>query len=107
MPGMAETVGSAVTAVGSFPPSPPIPAAPPDPRLPLRPGITAGPAIPAGSTGGRAVSGCSPRLVWCDLLVFGTAAITGLAILRDDADYELAARHLTDIQTRRVEPFTD
>jgi predicted nucleic acid-binding protein len=52
-------------------------------------------------------AGAARALSVVDLLVCGTAAITGLAILHDDADYELAARHLTDIQTRRVVPFTD
>jgi predicted nucleic acid-binding protein len=52
-------------------------------------------------------AGAARALSVVDLLVCGTAAIPGLAILHDDADYELAARHLTDIQTRRVVPFTD
>lgn len=37
-----------------------------------------------------------------DLLVCGTAAIQGLVVLHDDADYELAARHLPDVTARRV-----
>lgn len=37
-----------------------------------------------------------------DLLVCGTAAAKGLVVLHDDADYELAARHLPDVQVRRV-----
>lgn len=37
-----------------------------------------------------------------DLLVCGTAAAAGLVVLHDDADYELAARHLPDVETRRV-----
>ena len=37
-----------------------------------------------------------------DLLVCGTAALTGLVVLHDDADYELADRHLPDVETRRV-----
>jgi predicted nucleic acid-binding protein len=37
-----------------------------------------------------------------DLLVCGTAAGAGLVVLHDDADYELAARHLPDLETRRV-----
>lgn len=37
-----------------------------------------------------------------DLLVCGTAAIKGLVVLHDDADYELAARHLPEVQARRV-----
>ena len=40
-------------------------------------------------------------------LLCGTAAITGLVILHDDADYDFAACHLTDIQTLRVVPFPD
>jgi predicted nucleic acid-binding protein len=52
-------------------------------------------------------AGATRALSVVDLLVCGTAAITGLAILHDDADYKLAARHLPDIQTRRVVPSTD
>ncbi len=37
-----------------------------------------------------------------DLLVCGTAAATGLVVLHDDADYELAERHLPDVRARRV-----
>ena len=37
-----------------------------------------------------------------DLLVCGTAAVNGLVVLHDDADYELAARHLPDVDARRV-----
>lgn len=37
-----------------------------------------------------------------DLLMCGTAAAHGLQILHDDADFELAARHLTDVQERRI-----
>ena len=37
-----------------------------------------------------------------DLLVCGTAAAAGLVVLHDDADYELAARHLADVKIRRV-----
>jgi len=37
-----------------------------------------------------------------DLLICGTAVARGLAILHDDADYELAARHLPDVRARRV-----
>ena len=37
-----------------------------------------------------------------DLLVCATAAARGLVILHDDADYELAARHLPDVDVRRV-----
>lgn len=37
-----------------------------------------------------------------DLLVCGTAAASGLVVLHDDADYELAERHLPDVIARRV-----
>jgi predicted nucleic acid-binding protein len=37
-----------------------------------------------------------------DLLVCATAAAGGLVVLHDDADYELAARHLPDVRARRV-----
>ena len=37
-----------------------------------------------------------------DLLICGTAAATGLVVLHDDADYELAERHLPDVRARRV-----
>jgi predicted nucleic acid-binding protein len=37
-----------------------------------------------------------------DLLICGTAAATGLIILHDDADYELAERFLPDVRARRV-----
>ena len=37
-----------------------------------------------------------------DLLVCGTAAASGLVVVHDDADYELAERHLPDVRTRRV-----
>jgi predicted nucleic acid-binding protein len=37
-----------------------------------------------------------------DLLVCGTAAVNGLVVLHDDADYEMAARHLPDVDARRV-----
>jgi predicted nucleic acid-binding protein len=37
-----------------------------------------------------------------DLLICGTAAATGLVVLHDDADYELAERHLPDIRARRI-----
>lgn len=37
-----------------------------------------------------------------DLLICGTAAARGLLILHDDADYELAERHLPDVTARRV-----
>ena len=37
-----------------------------------------------------------------DLLICGTAAARGLVVLHDDADYELAQRHLADVSARRV-----
>lgn len=37
-----------------------------------------------------------------DLLICGTAAASGLIVLHDDADYELAERYLPDIRARRV-----
>jgi predicted nucleic acid-binding protein len=37
-----------------------------------------------------------------DLLICGTAAARGLVVLHDDADYELAERHLSDVTVRRV-----
>ena len=37
-----------------------------------------------------------------DLLICGTAAIKNLAVVHDDADYELAERHLPDVWVRRV-----
>lgn len=39
-----------------------------------------------------------------DLLICGTAAAHGLVVLHDDADYETAARHLADVEARRVLP---
>jgi predicted nucleic acid-binding protein len=37
-----------------------------------------------------------------DLLICATASARGLVVLHDDADYELAARHLRDVRARRV-----
>jgi predicted nucleic acid-binding protein len=37
-----------------------------------------------------------------DLLVCGTAVAKGLVVLHDDADYELAERHLPDVRAQRV-----
>jgi predicted nucleic acid-binding protein len=37
-----------------------------------------------------------------DLLICGAAAATGLVVLHDDADNELAERHLPDVRARRV-----
>lgn len=46
--------------------------------------------------------GAARALSVVDLLVCGTAAAAGLVVLHDVADYELAARHLPDVDTRRV-----
>lgn len=37
-----------------------------------------------------------------DLLVCATAADRGLIVLHDDADYDLAERHLPNVTTQRV-----
>jgi predicted nucleic acid-binding protein len=37
-----------------------------------------------------------------DLLICGAAAARSLVVLHDDADYELAERHLPDVRARRV-----
>jgi predicted nucleic acid-binding protein len=37
-----------------------------------------------------------------DLLICGTAAVSGLVVLHDDADYALAERHLPGVSARRV-----
>ena len=51
----------------------------------------------------RLASGGAVRaLSVVDLLVCGTAAARGLVVLHDDADYELAARHLPEVSARRV-----
>jgi predicted nucleic acid-binding protein len=47
-------------------------------------------------------AGAVGALSTVDLLVCGTAAAHGLVVLHDDADYELAARLLPDVQARRV-----
>jgi predicted nucleic acid-binding protein len=49
-----------------------------------------------------ALTGAARALSVVDLLVCGTAAVNGLVVLHDDADYELAARHLPDVEARRV-----
>lgn len=46
--------------------------------------------------------GAARALSVVDLLVCGTAAARGLVVLHDDADYELAERHLPDVTARRV-----
>ena len=37
-----------------------------------------------------------------DLLVCAVAAARGLVVLHDDADYDLAERHLSDVRTQRI-----
>lgn len=49
-----------------------------------------------------AVAGAVRALSVVDLLICGTAAARGLIVLHDDADYELAQRHLPDVSARRV-----
>lgn len=49
-----------------------------------------------------ASAGAVRALSVVDLLICGTAAAGGLVVLHDDADYELAARHLPDVTARRV-----
>lgn len=48
--------------------------------------------------------GAARALSVVDLLICGTAANKRLVILHDDADYELAQRHLPDVRARRVVP---
>lgn len=49
-----------------------------------------------------AAAGAARALSVVDLLVCGTAAAKGLVVLHDDADYELAERHLPDMTAQRV-----
>ncbi|ETW22114.1 ribonuclease [Mycobacterium gastri 'Wayne'] len=49
-----------------------------------------------------AAAGAVRALSVVDLLICGTAAASGLVVLHDDADYELAQRHLSDVRARRV-----
>lgn len=49
-----------------------------------------------------ATVGAARALSVVDLLICATAALKGLAVLHDDADYEFAARHLPDVAARRV-----
>lgn len=46
--------------------------------------------------------GAARALSVVDLLVCGTAAARGLLVLHDDADYDLAERHLPGVRVRRV-----
>ncbi len=47
-------------------------------------------------------AGAARALSVVDLLICATAAAKGLVVLHDDADYELAQRHLPDVRARRV-----
>ncbi|RWA15140.1 PIN domain-containing protein [Mycolicibacterium brumae] len=49
-----------------------------------------------------AAAGAARALSVVDLLVCATAATQGLVVLHDDADYELAARHLPDVRAQRI-----
>jgi predicted nucleic acid-binding protein len=49
-----------------------------------------------------ASAGAVRALSVVDLLICGTAAARGLVVLHDDTDYELAERHLPDVNARRV-----
>lgn len=47
-------------------------------------------------------SGAVRALSVVDLLICGTAAARGLVVLHDDADYELAERHLPEVRAQRI-----
>lgn len=47
-------------------------------------------------------SGAVRALSVVDLLICGTAAASGLTVLHDDGDYDVAARQLPDVAARRV-----
>nr|WP_236979486.1 MULTISPECIES: hypothetical protein [Mycobacterium] len=49
-----------------------------------------------------ASAGVVRALSVADLLVCATAAERGLVVLHDDADYELAVRHLPNVAAQRV-----
>lgn len=49
-----------------------------------------------------ATVGAARVLSVVDLLICATAALKGLVVLHDDADYEFAARHLPDVAAWRV-----
>lgn len=49
-----------------------------------------------------AAVGAARALSVVDLLICATAAAHGLTVLHDDADFELAERHLPDVSARRV-----
>jgi predicted nucleic acid-binding protein len=46
--------------------------------------------------------GVARTLSVVDLLICGTAAVRGLVVLHDDADYAVAQRYLPDVTARRV-----
>ncbi len=47
-------------------------------------------------------AGAARALSVVDLQICGTAAARGLVVLHDDADYELAERHLPGVRARHV-----
>jgi len=49
-----------------------------------------------------AVAGSARALSVVDLLVCGVASSRGLVVLHDDADIDLAARHLHDLEAQRL-----
>lgn len=49
-----------------------------------------------------AAAGAARALSVVDLLVCGTASARGLVVLHDYADFDLAARHLRDVDVQRV-----
>ena len=49
-----------------------------------------------------AAVGAARALSVVDMLICATAAAHGLTVLHDDADFELAERHLPDVSARRV-----
>ena len=49
-----------------------------------------------------AAAGAVRALSVVDLLICGTAAASGLVILHDNGDYELAQRHMPEVRARRV-----
>jgi predicted nucleic acid-binding protein len=49
-----------------------------------------------------AVAGAARALSVVDLLVCAVASSKGLVVLHDDADFDLAAHHLRDVEAQRV-----
>lgn len=49
-----------------------------------------------------AIAGAARALSVVDLLVCGIASSRGLVILHDDADFNLAARHLSGVEVQHV-----